>query len=193
MDRTASKKFLLYIEPELNQKSKQPIDDELTAFMMKVLFDAKRGTADYSDPENPTSEPVFNENDSWRGTHRTPCGNYSDSQDYKLLNGMFTNSLAPFYLRWYRDTIPETEMQKIRDLHDFYVRMGFTKAIIEGADTEIYTDNVPSAPLPEDPGKIVERPHTFEEETKVDFADERMKPKEELPGKSNPDFEITHM
>ncbi len=190
MDRTQSKLFLLYLTVTLEQKAKTPINDAYTAFMMSVLSDAKRGTADYSDPENPTSEPVFNEGDYWRGTHQTPCKNYSDNQDYKLLNGMFTNSLAPFYLRWYRDAIPETEMQKIKDLHDFYVRMGFAKGFIEGADVEIYKEEPKTVVSSEDPTKIVQREHTFEEENTVGMTDERTLPKQERPEKENKDFII---
>lgn len=180
MNRTESKLFLLYIEPDIRQKSAQPVDDEWTHFMARAVNEGKVGIADYSDPENPTSEPIFYENDRWRGTHRTPCGNYSDDQDRKLMNGMFTNSLAPFYLRWYRSAISEAEWQKIRDLHDFYVRLGFTKAIIEGdTSQEMYKEEVKTAPSQEDPKKQVPRENTFEEEAKVNFTDERVLPKEE--------------
>lgn len=195
MDRTQSKKFLLYIEPELSQKAKQPVDDQLTQMMMQALGDAKKGTADYSDPENPTSEPVFYENDTWRGSHVTPCGNYSDTQDYKLLNGMITNSLAPFYLRWYRDAISEAEMDKVNALYKYYVEMGFFKDSIpmEGAPQEtIYTDEKKTAPSPDDPKKQVERELSWDEEAKVDLASDRMLPPEERKQspQRGPDFQI---
>ena len=38
----------------------------------------------------------------------------------KVKNGMITNSLAPFYLKWYRFSIPESEMMKVKELQDFY-------------------------------------------------------------------------
>lgn len=190
MDRTASKKFLLYIEPELSDKSQQPINDALVSFMAIAVNSAKAGIADYAEHDNPDSDVIFREGDRWRGTHQTPCKNYSSNQDYLLHNGMVTNSLAPFYLRWYRSAIPEGEMQKFRDLHDYYVRMGLAKPIIEGLETPIFTETAKTGPSPENPGAQVPREASFEEEDTVDFADSAMTPKEEVDA-DDPNFELT--
>jgi hypothetical protein len=50
----------------------------------------------------------------------TECGERSSNKDYLLENGMITNSLASFYLRWYRFDIPEIEMNKVHELVKFY-------------------------------------------------------------------------
>lgn len=33
---------------------------------------------------------------------------------------MITNSLAPFYLKWYRYSIPVSDMLKMKELKEFY-------------------------------------------------------------------------
>jgi hypothetical protein len=37
---------------------------------------------------------------------------------------MITNSLAPFYLKWYRYSIPENDMKKIEELKKYYSNVG---------------------------------------------------------------------
>jgi hypothetical protein len=54
------------------------------------------------------------------GMHTTDCGEQSECYDLLLENGMITNTLAAFYLRWYRYSIPENDMLKIKELLDFY-------------------------------------------------------------------------
>lgn len=189
MNRSDAEKFLLYLEPELHEKSAQPIDDAWSQFMAYAVNNAPAGVADFAVPGDPSSGVMFQEGASWRSTHRTPCGNYSSVHDYKLADGSVTNSLAPFYLRWYRSAISEAEMQKLRDVHDFYVRMGLAKPIIEGAEPQVFTDTVKTAPDPET-GKITPRPLSFEEEPTVDLTDPKMLPVEERPEPPS-DFEIT--
>ena len=93
--------FLLYIEPKKEDKLSIPIDDDLTKMMEMALSKAK-----------PTSR--------YKGWHTTDCGQRSDNREYLLENGMQTNSLAPFYLKWYRYSIPESEMKKVNKLASFY-------------------------------------------------------------------------
>jgi hypothetical protein len=62
----------------------------------------------------------FRGGSGYKGTHRTECGERSSNTDHLLENGMITNSLAPFYLKWYRYSIPETEMKKVLQLKEFY-------------------------------------------------------------------------
>jgi hypothetical protein len=133
MHRNDTSKYLLYIEPKASEKLQNPIEDELTQLMEMALSKAKRGGANYSDLEdmgdgytwtNNKGElkkvPSFTEDTAWRGTHRTECGEGSSNCDFLLENGMITNSLAPFYLRWYRYSISENDMRKLEELKKFY-------------------------------------------------------------------------
>ena len=95
------KNFLLYIEPKKEDKLETPINDELTSLMEMALSKAKVIAR-------------------YRGWHTVDCGQRSDNRDYLLENGMQTNNLAPFYLRWYRYSIPESEMKKVEELRRFY-------------------------------------------------------------------------
>lgn len=117
MNRSDDSKFLLFIEPNKNQKSKEPINDKLTELMKRALEKATTGTSNYS---NTDQEAQFRPKSMYKGLHRTMCGEYSDNKDYLLENGMITNSLAVFYLQYYRSAIPKTELKKLSDLEKFY-------------------------------------------------------------------------
>ncbi len=132
MHREDNSKYLLYIEPSAYDKLKEPVNDELVELMEMALSKSKSGAAQYSKIEDTGDGydwthngqtrrvPSFRENSMYKGRHRTDCGESSTNCDYLLENGMITNSLAPFYLKWYRYSIPETEMNKILKLQKFY-------------------------------------------------------------------------
>ena len=68
--------------------------------------------------------PSFHKDMSFKGLHRTSCGQLSSSTDYLLENGMITNSLATYYVKWYRYSIPENDIIKIEELKNFYNKLG---------------------------------------------------------------------
>lgn len=117
MHREDESKYLLYIEPPKKERLSEPVEDELTLLMEEALERAAPGTSKYSDLED---DLTFEVGPSYRGSHRTECGEGSTNTDYLLENGMITNSLAPFYLRWYRNSIPETELMKLLALKNYY-------------------------------------------------------------------------
>jgi hypothetical protein len=85
---------------------------------MKVaLNEAKRGTSNYS---RVNEMPYFFESCGYKGYHSTECGERSFPADYLLENGMVTNSLAAFYLRFCRNSIPESEMRKVMKVVTYY-------------------------------------------------------------------------
>ena len=116
MHRIDDSNFLLYIEPSASQKE-EPIDDELTQLLERAISEAECGTANYSDLSGKVN---FHEDSGWRGFHWTECGEMSDNKDYRLKNGMITSSLAPFYMKYYRSSIPEKEMKKVHRLKEYY-------------------------------------------------------------------------
>lgn len=136
MIRDDNSVFLLYMEPPLWEKLKEPIEDELTELLRKALKAAKKGTANYS-REN--EEPIFDEGDRhrWMGTHETSCGKRSTDKDYLLENGMITNSLAPFYVANYRSSICMNDWMKIQALIDFYqVKIDISSYLNKGQASE---------------------------------------------------------
>lgn len=132
MHREDNSKYLLYIEPKAIEKLKNPIDDELTELMEMAISKAEEGTANYSSLDDMGDGydwvyggvtkriPSHRTGSAYKGVHRTGCGEISSNVDYLLENGMITNSLAPFYVRWYRYSIPESEMNKLKELQKFY-------------------------------------------------------------------------
>lgn len=117
MNRIDNSKFLLYIEPRKENKSLLPLDDEITNIMTYAFSKSQSGGANYS---YTNQIEKFSKGNGWRGCHMTDCGQRSSNHDYLLENGMITNSLCSFYLRWYRDSIPKSEMDKIYELINFY-------------------------------------------------------------------------
>ncbi len=124
MHREDNSKFLLYIEPDATDKLKEPIEDDMTKLIDFALSKAKSGVANYSSKDQPES---FSEGSAFKGVHRTSCGEISSNNDYLLENGMIVNSLAPFYVRWYRDSIPTSDLNKIEQLKDFYNMLDFIR------------------------------------------------------------------
>lgn len=117
MNRNDKSKYLLYIEPDIKDKLETPIEDNITSLVEMALSKAEKGTARYS---NLSDNGTFRGGCGYKGSHRTDCGVRSTNVDYLLENGMITNSLAPFYVKWYRYSIPENDMNKIRELAEFY-------------------------------------------------------------------------
>jgi len=85
-----------------------------------VLSKAEEGSSNYSNQSRPKYWSEFSKGGGWRGEHTTDCGKESNSYDYLLENGMITNSLAVFYLKWYRNSISENDWKKLKELEKFY-------------------------------------------------------------------------
>ena len=117
MHRDDNSKFLLYIEPKASEKLLVPVNDEITALMEKAFSDAISGAANYNKVNEPES---FSPKSGFKGFHRTDCGEISTNHDYLLRNNLITNSLAVFYVRWYRNSIPPSDWDKIEKLKTFY-------------------------------------------------------------------------
>ena len=117
MNRDDKSKYLLYIEPNPLTKSKEPLNDSMTKLLEMALKKSKEGTGHYSSLDD---DGTFNEGWGYKGVHRTPCGAVSSNCDYLLENGLITNSLAPYYVMWFRDSIGENDLNKIKELARYY-------------------------------------------------------------------------
>lgn len=117
MHRIDDSIFLLYIEPNIMDRSDFPNNDTISKTVAKCLHMAETGIANYDDPN---STPIFNKGEAYRGNHKVTCGKHSDNVDYLLGNGMITNSLCAFYLRHYRTAIPASEMNKVVELCNWF-------------------------------------------------------------------------
>jgi hypothetical protein len=108
-----NEKCLLFIEPTKEEKLLEPINDDLTELMQYALkHHAAEGGV--------SIDGTFEEGLTFRGFHTSPCGEATSSKDYLLENGMATNSMAVFYLQWYRNSIPQAEIEKLKDLAAYY-------------------------------------------------------------------------
>lgn len=116
MVRDDQSKFLLYMEPFLNERTSVAIDDSWTELMDFVLSESEKGVANYSKPKEKESFTCG----AYKGFHGTDCGQRSTNNDYLLKNGMITNSLCVFYLRYYRNSITESDWVKLKELRKFY-------------------------------------------------------------------------
>ena len=96
-----------------------PIKDKLTQTMKFALQNSEKGIANYSNLDS--DGQFYKSSKCWRGVHYTDCGEHSSSQDYLLENGMITNSLAVYYLEYYRRSIPRSEIKKVIKLYLYYM------------------------------------------------------------------------
>ena len=119
MHRTDNTRFLLFIEPPASEKLVVPVNDESTRIMKFALSEAQTGTSNYSFLDE---EPRFRQGPGYKGYHVTECGTRSIGVDDLLENGMITNDLATFYLQYYRNSIPQSEMNKMAELVSYYKR-----------------------------------------------------------------------
>lgn len=117
MHREDDSRYLLFIEPTLGYKSKEPVEDEWTIMLAAEMAGARRGTSGHDNRDDFGS---FVEGESYGETHTTDCGESSGDQDLLLANDLITNSLALFYMRWYRDAIPASEWKKLKHLAQFH-------------------------------------------------------------------------
>ena len=92
---------LLYLHVMLEDKQDTPIEDEWVELLEKALDEGKVAVR-------------------YKGFHTTPCGQHSSSCDYLLKDGSITNSLAAFYLKWYRSAIGKKDWERLNSLKKFY-------------------------------------------------------------------------
>ncbi len=91
-----SNKYFLMIEPDVQgSPSEYPVEDDLTKKVDFIFSQAKPSKHCY------------------RGFHVTQCGKHSDNRDWILSNGMITHKLCTYYIRYYRQYIPSSEIEKI--------------------------------------------------------------------------------
>lgn len=87
---------LLFIEPK--NEPTTPINDELTKIVEEEFANAK------------------DHGPRWRGFHDCICGQMSSNHNYELPCGLITNSLCVHYIRDHREEVPESELEKIRNI-----------------------------------------------------------------------------
>jgi hypothetical protein len=134
MHRIDNSRFLLYIEPQLKDKSSEANNDEYTQIMELALSESQEGTANYS---NTTEKENFRTGGGYKGTHQNCDGMRSSNHDYLLKNGMITNSLCVHYLQYFRKAIPVSEMNKVWELYKFYTNKKFKEQINKIIDEEL--------------------------------------------------------
>jgi hypothetical protein len=109
---------LLFISPDLGHvPAESPANDELVEkidFIMSVTY---KGEGD-------AKKMGFNEDVGWGshqyfGYHTTRCGKTSSAQDWYIptKKGVWTNSLAAYYVKYYRNNIPQVEIDKIEAIY----------------------------------------------------------------------------
>jgi hypothetical protein len=104
---------LLFIEPKKEERSLEPINDQFTAMMEYYIRNSPKGIM---------TSIGFGENAYYRGMHTTDCGERSSSTNYYIEKLYITNSLAPFYLKWYRNSISENDWNKINILYNIWTK-----------------------------------------------------------------------
>lgn len=101
-----AEKYVMMIEPDKEgEKAENPVEDNLSLAMEQLL-----NMCDFS---------AFRT----KGIHITKCGKWSDNKDWILPGGQTTNSLALYYLQYYRPYIPPSEIDKVKLLAKNYLKI----------------------------------------------------------------------
>lgn len=88
---------LLFIEPDKQGQKQRPLNDWWTK-ATELVMDCS----------------TLSDNSYWyRGFHTTKCGERSGNAPIYTPMGRLTNTLAPYYMKHYREHIPESEKTKI--------------------------------------------------------------------------------
>lgn len=110
-----------FIEPGIEQRTIMPIEDEITSLVEMALKESAKGC--YYSMEK------FIEGSGWKGWHVNCDGQKSSNKDYKLKNGMVTNSLIVHYFKWFRPAIDADEYSRLWALADYYGKLPEIKAL----------------------------------------------------------------
>lgn len=119
MQRNDTSNYFLYIEPLIEEKSTEPIDDIYTESIKWAFDNSKGGVAPYSNLTDVGN--FFDETQSWRGWHQNCDNERSDCRDYLLPNGYITNSLCVHYVRWFRNSIQGYNLEKLETIKTLYL------------------------------------------------------------------------
>lgn len=119
MHRNDNSNYFLYIEPSIEEKSHNPIDDVYTEAMQWAFDNSVSGAAEYSDLTDLGMD--FQIGNGWRGVHSNCDGEKSSSRDFLLPNKYITNSLCVHYVRWFRNSIVGYNLQKLETIKNLYL------------------------------------------------------------------------
>lgn len=126
MVRDDKTKFLLFMEPTIEQKAQRPLNDEVTMIMRAACSEAKLGTSNYDVPMS--TEVEFNEGKKYwpmlgiPGVHTCCDGVQSTNYDLLLPGGFLTNTLCVHYLMYFREQITLNDWNKIKEIQRLYGR-----------------------------------------------------------------------
>lgn len=107
---------VLYINPTIEQKSSEPVEDFYTQVMEELLSGLNRDyqPMKYAVAGVEAGAGEYDEGGAYRGWHTSCDGTHSTNQDYFFEKGCnpvwMTNSLAPHYLRWFRSAVPDSDL-----------------------------------------------------------------------------------
>jgi hypothetical protein len=99
---------VLYIIPR-QPKSEESVNDELTMCMKEAFEEGKIGSLNYNDGN-------FSVNLQTLGHHTCVCGATSTGYDVLIHERYATNYLCEHYLMWHRQEVPESELNKVRNI-----------------------------------------------------------------------------
>ena len=131
MHRIDGSNYFLFIEPDADDRSIQPIDDDVTRSVQHAMSRGIIGTSRYTDlrdipgtfyPRDDHDDQKEKGGNTYRGFHIADDGSVSDTFDYRLPNGYITHSLCVHYVRYYRHVLPPTELEKLYTLHGYMVQ-----------------------------------------------------------------------
>lgn len=122
MHRNDNSNYFLYIEPSLEEKSSEPIDDVYTEAVQWALSNSLVGLFGSGTLNDRGDAKYFSVGNGWRGCHINCDGERSTNHDYLLDIGFITNSLCDHYTRWFRTAVDGPNLAKLEKLKNLYLQ-----------------------------------------------------------------------
>jgi len=119
MHRNDNSNYFLYIEPSLQEKSLEPVNDIYTEAIEYFFNKSTRGCGWFSNLKS-NGVDDFTVGFAYKGCHSCSDGEQSSNVDYLLENGYITNSLCVHYVRWFRNSITGFNLEKLEILKKLY-------------------------------------------------------------------------
>lgn len=122
MHRNDNSNYFLYIEPKIEEKSADPVNDVYTEAVQWFFDNSESGTIyGYSNLNDLGNSEDFSIGNGWRGWHVNCDGEESSNRDYLFSNGLITNFLCVHYTRWFRNSIVGPNLEKLEILKDLFL------------------------------------------------------------------------
>ena len=128
--KLTAENIILFIHPT-EEKTKKPILDEIS---YKIAYAIETGKPNFVVGFLDKNKKASISKGMTLGHHTCKCGATSEGSDYKIAEGLYTNSLGAHYVAFHRNDVPKSDIEKISKLtykKDYIPRQGIFDGVTD--------------------------------------------------------------